>query len=142
MLFMKRSHAAKQGLTLIEVLVALIILSVGATAMMIGMARCLAVVRTARNHEVARGLIQQIDVENPIEKVDLDEMSDSGDFPDDPGYTWSRDITMVDPENRPGLFLVTERVQWSERGHDTYEEVSKYEYAPNAKSVTSQVQSK
>jgi len=77
---MKKHRTSKQGLTLIEVLVALIILSVGVSSLMLAMARCLSVIQTARHREVARNLMVRVDIENPIEKVDMDEMSDSGEF--------------------------------------------------------------
>lgn len=138
---MKESTATKKGLTLIEVLVALVILSVGVSGLMMAMSRCLAVVRAARSRDVARGLIQRVEIEHPIEKVDMDEMSDSGDFDDLPGYVWFRDIVMVDEEERPGLFEVTTRIQWSERGRDAFEEITVFKYAPDAEAVTSKVKS-
>lgn len=133
---MKKTFTSKKGLTLIEVLVALVILSIGVSALMMAMSRCLAVVRTARSREMARGLIRRIDIENPIESVDMAEFSDSGDFEHPEGYEWFRDIIMVDEEERPGLFLVTTRVQWSERGRDAFEEITIYKYAPDAENIT------
>ena len=133
---MRGIPATKKGMTLIEVLIALVILSVGVSSMMLAMSRCLAVVRTARNREVARGLIQRVDIENPIESVDMEEFSESGDFEDIEGYTWFREILMVDEEERPGLFLVTTRIQWSEKGREAFEEITIYKYAPDAESVT------
>ncbi len=104
--------------------------------MMVAMSRCLSVVRTARNREVARGLFQRVDIENPIESVDMEELSESGEFDDTEGYQWFRNIVIVDEEERPGLFLVTIRIQWSERGRDAFEEITVYKYAPDAESVT------
>ena len=123
-------------MTLIEVLIALIILSVGVSSLMVAMTRCLAVVRTARNRDVARNLLRQVDVENPIDRKTIEESLDSGDFEDNPAFMWSREILMVDEEERPGLFLVTTRIQWSEHGKDAYEEVVGYKYAPDAESIT------
>jgi prepilin-type N-terminal cleavage/methylation domain-containing protein len=134
---MKRTPASKAGLTLIEVLLAMVILSIGASALLMAMSRSLSVVRTARNREVARNLIARVDVEQPIASVDMDEMYDSGTFDDPAGYTWSRDIQIVDEEQRPGLFLVTTRVSWSEHGSDSYEQTEAFKYAPDAESVTS-----
>ena len=37
------------------------------------------------------------------------------------------------------MFLVTVRIQWSERGRNAFEEITVYKYAPDAESVTSQV---
>jgi len=138
---MKKPPASKRGLTLIEVLIALVILSVGVSSMMVAMSRSLSVARVARNREVARGLIQRVDIENPIESVDMDEMSDSGRFDVPAGYAWSRDITIVDEEERPGLFEVKTRITWSERGKEAFEEITVFKYAPDAESVTSRVES-
>ncbi|WP_372806432.1 prepilin-type N-terminal cleavage/methylation domain-containing protein [Pontiella sp.] len=137
---MNEPNPAKRGLTLIEVLIALVILSVGVSSLMMAMSRCLATVRTVRNRETARALIQRVDIENPIESVDMDEMSDNGDFDDVEGYAWSRNIVMVDEEERPGLFEVTTRIRWSERGRESFEEITVFKYAPDAESVTSKVQ--
>ncbi len=123
-------------MTLIEVLIALVILSVGVSSMMMAMSKCLSVVRTARNREVARGLFLRVDIEHPIENIDITELSESGDFDNIEGFTWSREIVIVDEEERPGLFLVTLRIDWSERGRNAYEEITMYKYAPNAESVT------
>ena len=103
--------------------------------MMVAMSRCLAVVRTARNRNVAYALIHRIDIEHPINKEDMEELAEGGDFADTPGYSWEREIIAVDEEERPGLFLVTLRIVWSERGREAYEEVTIYKYAPNAAGV-------
>lgn len=133
---MKKKPISKTGMTLIEVLIALIILSVGVSSMMVAMSRCLAVVRTARNRDVSRSLLRQVDLENPIDRKTIEETLESGDFEDREAFTWSREIIMVDDEERPGLFLVTTRVQWSERGREAFEEIIAYKYAPDAESVT------
>ncbi|MDZ8117856.1 type IV pilus modification PilV family protein [Pontiella agarivorans] len=135
---MKHAHESKLGLTLVEVLLALVILSVGVSALMTAMSQCLSVVRTARNRDVARGLIQQIDMLYPIEEVDVAETIEEGDFEEMEGYTWFREIRFFDEEERPGLFLVTLRVTWSEKGRDAFEEITMFRYAPNAEVVTSQ----
>jgi len=133
---MKKKTTSRSGMTLIEVLIALIILSVGVSSMMVAMSRCLAVVRTARNRDVSRSLLRQVDIENPIDRKTIEESSESGDFEDHEAYTWYREVIMVDEEERPGLFLVTTRIQWSERGKDAFEEIVAYKYAPDAESVT------
>ena len=130
---------SRAGLTLIEVLIALVILSVGVSAMMVAMSRCLAVVRTARTRDVARSLLWQMDVEFPIDRTSIEEVSESGEFEDVEGYTWFREVVFVDEEERPGLFLVTTRVQWSARGKEAFEETVGFVYAPNAESVTREI---
>lgn len=133
---MKNIFASKKGMTLIEVLIALIIITVGIASLSVAMVRCLSVVRTAQNREIARGLLRRVDVENPIDQKKITEADDSGTFDDMEGYTWQRSIQMVDEEERPGLFLVTTRVQWSERNRETGEEITTFNYAPDAESVT------
>lgn len=134
--YMKNPFASKKGLTLVEVLIALVIVSVGISALMVAMSQCLSVVATVRNLEIARSLLRRVDVENPIDRKKIEETRESGDFEDMEGYTWSREILMVDEEERPGLFLVTTRVLWSRRGRDTFEEITTYNYAPESESVT------
>jgi len=129
----------KKGFTLVEVLLALVILSVGVSAMMIAMGQALSVVRTARNREIAQSLIRRIDLDFPIEKIDLEELTETGTFDDMEGYYWTREILMVDEEERPGLFLIRSRIDWSERGREAFEEILVYTYAPEAESVTSEV---
>ncbi|MAI20164.1 MAG: hypothetical protein CMF28_02865 [Kiritimatiellaceae bacterium] len=129
----------KQGFTLVEVLLALVILSVGVSSMMIAMGQALSVVRTARNREIAQSLIRRIDLDFPIEKIDLEELTETGTFDDMEGYYWTREIVMVDEEERPGLFLIRSRIDWSERGRNAFEEIIVYTYAPEAESITSEV---
>jgi len=129
---MKHISSTKSGLTLIEVLIAMVILSVGVSSMMLAMSRCLAVVRTARNRDVARSLLWLMDVEHPIDKQSIEELSESGDFEDTEGYTWQREVIMVDEEYRPGLYLVTTKIEWSRRGKSAFEELVEYKYAPYA----------
>jgi prepilin-type N-terminal cleavage/methylation domain-containing protein len=125
-------------MTLIEILVAMLILSIASSALLMAMARALSVVNTARKLDVARSLIERVDLEFPIESVDMNEISESGTFEDVEGYTWYRDIQMVDMEERPGLFEVTTRVVWSQKGRESFEEITAYRYAPDAEVITSQ----
>ena len=127
------------GLTLVEVLLALVILSIGVSSMMIAMSQALSVIRTARNREIAQNLLRRIDLDYPIEKIDYEESIESGEFNDLEGYYWTREILLIDDEERPGLFLTRTRIEWSERGRDAFEEVQLYTYAPEAESITSEI---
>ena len=127
------------GLTLVEVLLALVILSIGVSSMMIAMSQALSVVRTARNREIAQNLLRRIDLDFPIEKIDYEERIESGEYDDPEGYYWTREIFLIDEEEKPGLFLTRTRIEWSERGRDAFEEVQLYTYAPEAESITSEI---
>lgn len=131
-------HPKKRGLTLIEVLLALIILSLSLSAMMLAMGRCLSVIRTARNRDTARSLLQRIHVDHPIEKIDYRTLIETGDFDEVDTHTWTREIIPENEENLPGLFLVRHRVEWSERNRLQAEEAEFFVYAPEAESITSQ----
>ena len=134
-----KKKGACRGLTLVEVLLALVILSIGVSSMMIAMGQALSVVRTARNREIAQNLLRRIDLDFPIEKIDYEERIESGEFDDPAGYYWTREILIIDEEERPGLFLTRTRVEWIERGRDAFEEMQLYTYAPEAESITSEV---
>ena len=117
---------------------ALMVLSIGVSALMVAMTSCLSVVRTARHRENARALFQQVELENPLLNVEVDVLSESGEFEDMEGYNWEREISMVEEEERPGLFLVRTRISWSERGRDSFEEIYTYRYAPDAEILQSE----
>lgn len=134
---MKRKFTHKEGMTLVEVLIALVIITVGVSALMVAMSQSLSVVATARNREVARGLLRRVDVENPIDRKTIGTTTESGGFEDAEKFSWRREIMAVNEEDRPGLFIVTTRVQWSKRGRDTFEEITTYNYSPESESVTS-----
>ena len=127
------------GLTLIEVLLALVILSIGISSMIFAMSQTLSVIRTARNQEIAQNLIRRIDIEFPIEKVDFAESLESGNFSDIENYSWQREILFLDEETRPGLFITKKRIIWEERGQIKIEEIELYTYAPEAESVTKEI---
>ncbi|MBN2686332.1 MAG: prepilin-type N-terminal cleavage/methylation domain-containing protein [Pontiellaceae bacterium] len=135
---MKQKPIDRQGFTLIEVLIAMVILATSVASLMAATAQCMSVIGRARKLETARGLLARVDAENPILSVDMEEGHESGEFDDMEGYTWSREIVMDDEENRPGLFVVTTRVAWSEKSREAFEEVITYKYCPDAESVTSE----
>lgn len=126
----KHSFSAqrKKGLTLIEVLLAVVILGVGAGVLMLATARCLAVVSKTRHYSTAQRLILRVGAEHPLTRAEIDAGSESGDFHDEPGYTWEREISEPEDENREGLYTVRTRVIWSDRGRNSYEETVTWHY--------------
>lgn len=125
---MKISRQSKKGLTLIEVLLAVVILGVGAGVLMLATARCLAVISQARHYSTAQRLILQVGAEHPLTRAEVEAGSESGDFDDEPGYTWEREITEPEDENRAGLYTVRTRVSWSDRGKNSFEETVTWHY--------------
>ncbi len=118
--------ARKAGLTLIEVMLAIIILGIGSGTLMLATARCLAVVTKARHYSTAQRLIQQVGAENPLSRGELRDETASGDFDD--GYRWEREILESEDENREGLYTIRTRVSWSQRGKECYEEIVTWHY--------------
>ncbi len=118
----------KRGLTLIEVLLAVAILGIGAGALMLATGRCLAVISQSRHFSTAQRLILQTGAEHPLTRSTLKTGIDSGSFDDDLGYTWEREVTEPTDENRKGLYTVRTRVGWSDRGRKSFEEVITWHY--------------
>ena len=58
---MKNRFLSRQGMTLIEVLIALVIITIGISSLMVAMTQCLSVVRTARNREVALAIVEYVE---------------------------------------------------------------------------------
>lgn len=116
------------GLTLIEVLLAVAILGVGAGVLMLATARCLAVISQSRHYSAAQRLILQVGAENPLTRAAIEAKSESGKFSDDPDYTWEREIIEPENENQKGLYTVRTRVSWSDRGRESFEQVVTWHY--------------
>ena len=68
----------RAGLTLIEVLLATVILAVGLSSMIVATSRCLSVARKAREYETARRLVGQVDLEIPPDFETLEEGIETG----------------------------------------------------------------
>ena len=58
----------KKGLTLIEVLLSIVILSIGVSVLMVATSQCLSVIHNAKKQNIAQNLIHQLNAENPIDK--------------------------------------------------------------------------
>ena len=132
-------RAGKTGLTLIEVLMAMAIIGIGSVSLIMAASRCLAVVRQAKNYENARHLIGRVEL-----KLQEHLMAEQGEDLQDTSEQWRFDRPYSDytgywslrqigdgEDEMAGLFEVVMRVGWSERGHDSVEEVMTYLYAPD-----------
>ncbi len=135
----KIKYKKSSGLSLVEVLLSIIILSVGISALMIATNKCLVVLKRAQNRDIAYNLIRQIDTDYPIQKNELDEKIERGSFKNYDDFTWEREILFEDFEKTPGLFLINLTVIWSEKGNVSNEKISYYIYAPEAESVSRKI---
>lgn len=135
----KIKYKKSSGLSLVEVLLSIVILSVGISALMIATNKCLVVLKRAQNRDIAYNLIRQIDTDYPIQKNELDEKIESGSFKNYDDFTWEREILFEDFEKTPGLFLINLTVNWSEKGNVSNEKISYYIYAPEAESVSRKI---
>lgn len=116
------------GFTLVEAVLALAILSIGVFVLIECTAKCLAVIRTARQYQTARMILDQGELEHPLiwtNEVDKNTVAPVT-YPN--GYTFSRELTAVDGEE--SLYVVKTRVAWSEIGQASFEEVVSYLYSP------------
>lgn len=127
------------GLTLVEVLLSIIILSIGISTLMLATNRCLIVIKRAQNRDIAQNLIRQINTDYPIEKIDLKETIENGNFEDYEDFFWEREIIFADSEKTPGLFLINVTISWLERGKNSNEKISYYVYAPEAESISRKI---
>jgi len=120
-------------MTLIEVMLAIVILGIAAGTLMLATARCMAVATKARHYSNAHRLISRVDVENPLSRGEIDAETKSGKFDDH--YSWEREVTENEDENRENLYLVRTRVSWSARGRESFEEITGYRYIPPKKKI-------
>lgn len=118
----------KSGMTLVESVLALAILSIGIFILIETTAKCLAVVRMARNYQTARAVLDRGESEHPLRGTNSVE-DNTVEPVDYDGYTFARDLQPVEGEKK--LFVVTTKVKWSETGHDSGEELVSYVYCPN-----------
>jgi prepilin-type N-terminal cleavage/methylation domain-containing protein len=122
-----RNRKFSRGLTLIEVLLAVVILGIGSGVLLLATARCIAIISKSRHYSTAQRLILQVGAEHPLNRAEIDAGMQSETFDED-GYRWEREIIEPENENRKGLYKVRTRVSWSDRGRDSFEEVTTWYY--------------
>lgn len=124
-----RANLNRAGLTLVEAVLALAILSIGVFVLVETTAKCLAVVRLSRHYQTARAVLDRGESEHPLRGTNTVEQN-TVEPVDYDGYTFARELQAVDGEKK--MFLVTTRVAWSEAGKNSFEELTSWVYCPNA----------
>ena len=120
----------KRGLTLIEVMLAVVILGISLVILVSTAAKCLSIAKKARNYETARELLARLELEEPIKKDKITDANGSGSFDSEySAYTWEREVEFVGLEE-DGLWKVTSTVKWSESTGQNSEQLVTYLFAP------------
>lgn len=129
-----RKRRRRVGLSLIEVLMALVILGTGLVILIAAASRCIAVVRKVRSLETTRELFGRVELEKPIwTEEEIEDAAGQGSFTGEYSqYRWRREIEAVG-EEEDGLWLVTTTISWSDRGKENSETVVTYVHWPKTK---------
>jgi prepilin-type N-terminal cleavage/methylation domain-containing protein len=122
---------SSSGLTLVEVLLAMAVLSIAGISLISAMGQAVAVVRSARLYNHSHTLINRVQLENPLFDEDIDVGRESGVYQDVRlgAFNWTREISLVG-EEEDRLFEVRIRISWAVRGQSSYEEVVFYRHVP------------
>ena len=117
---------SRKGLTLIEVLMAVIILSISMTALLVASSRCIAVMTAVRDYQTARWILQMKQLEHPILYETIEEIEDiEVDLEvEDNGFSFERIVE--DDEDEDNLYLVRSIVSWNNKGYLAKEEYIEY----------------
>jgi prepilin-type N-terminal cleavage/methylation domain-containing protein len=125
-------HSGRRGFTLIEVLVATLLLAVGMTSMLVAASRCLQVMKRASLYQETQWTLNRGELDFPmLPTEEVEDWDVSGETYEN-GLLFSRTVEPWSEEEEDGLFVVTSRVTWSTRGRELYEEVIRYVYVPEA----------
>jgi hypothetical protein len=111
-------------------MLAVVILGIGSGVLLLATARCLAIVSKSQRYSTAQRLIGQVAAAHPLTRATIEAGTESGRFEQDPDYEWEREITESQNENRKGLFTVRTRVSWSDRGRNSFEEITTWRFIP------------
>jgi prepilin-type N-terminal cleavage/methylation domain-containing protein len=128
-----RRASSRAGLTLIEVMLALVILGTGLVALVTAAGRCISVARQAKNFETARELLARVEVEKPMQlEEEVEDIAGSGSFDDPSGFRWTRTVEQEGFEE-DGLWRVTTEINWTEDKSARREQVVTLIYWPEEK---------
>ncbi len=123
-------HRRRHGMTLVEVLLAMAILTLGLFSLTSAASRCLAVMRTASQYHAARAILDQGSLEYPLVRyarevfnMDVSPTTYPG------GYVFERESEELEDEEK--LYIVRTQVSWARRGGETTITVYDYLYWEN-----------
>jgi len=129
-MFDVRCSSSKTAFTLLEVLLAVVLLGASLTVFLNAASTSLAFIHEAKNYERARNYFHLLELREPLDLENLEEGRDSGNLDvDGPGrVTWTRIITQVGKEGDE-FFLIRTEVGW---GEGFAESIETYLHKPTA----------
>ena len=120
----------RHGFTLLEIILAMVILSVSVAALVGSSSKCIAVARKAMDFETARRVLAQGELEFPliVATNDLEQLEVEGELYEG-DYEFSRKIEELEEDE--DLFIVRTTVSWPRRNGRSQLEVLSYVYTTN-----------
>ncbi len=115
------------GFLLLEVLLALFLLTISVFVLIEGLSRCVAAARSVQSYSISEMLLANQSYIFHTERG-TDILDQEGTFDDYPGYAWSRKLEQTDTE---GLWKQVITVSWHERGQVASDSVVEYKYLPD-----------
>ncbi len=110
----------KRGFTLVESLLAAVILATAVVVLLAGASRCLAVMKSAKNYQTALWLAGLGDAEHPfVETNDLELLTVDKKMHEN-GFAYER--VVEDDDDEDNLYVVRTRVTWPGRGDRVMQE--------------------
>jgi Tfp pilus assembly protein PilV len=120
-------RSAEGAFLLLEVLLALFILTISVFVLIQGLSLCVAQVRSVQSYSTSAMLLANQSFVFRTERA-TDLLNQEGAFDAYPGYTWSRTLEQTDTE---GLWKQVITVSWHERNQLANDSVVEYRYLPD-----------
>jgi prepilin-type N-terminal cleavage/methylation domain-containing protein len=121
---LKHLKYGENGFTLIEVFLAVSLMSIGLVVMLTAVSRCLAVMKSAKNYQTAQWTLNKGDLDYPIVATnDVKSLVVSPvEYPG--GFIFSREVD--DDDDKDLLYVMRTKVSWSDHSREMSEEVVRY----------------
>jgi prepilin-type N-terminal cleavage/methylation domain-containing protein len=127
------TDSSQNGFSLLEVLLAVLILGLSLTVIFSSANKGVAVVSQARNYQISRGLLHELTLRDPLDLEEIEEGEFQGAFshPEHGRVEWIRTVTLEGAEADRFYHLLTE-ISWGERSHPQRESIETYLHQPTA----------
>lgn len=116
------------GFTLIEVLLAALIMGFGLSVLLVGSSRCLRAMKSAQQYQTSQWVMSVGDAEHPFLATNDVESLNVPATTMENGFVYQRSVE--DDEDEDDLYVVRTRVTWAERDSNGWDEVVQYVYRP------------